>query len=147
MKIRPYECIDSLRFGESTKADCIALYGQPKNVRKNRYNVEEYRYDDFTLRFDLTNNTLRECTLLPCKDAVLGSIPVTWDRDFLVAACNEDGNPVEANGFIVMLKLGIAVTGIHDNDDSQLAVTAFSKGVFDDVLVGAKAFDVAAVKS
>jgi len=37
-------------------------------------------------------------------------------------------------GFIVLEHLGIAVTGIHDNDPSQLAITAFSKGEFDDLL-------------
>jgi hypothetical protein len=82
---------------------------------------------------------------LPHKNAVLNSIPITWDRDFLVAACNSDGRPLEAYGFIVMTKLGIAVTGIHDGDDSQLAVTAFSRGDFDAFLVGAEPFDAATV--
>lgn len=145
MKIHSYQGVDSLRFGESTKADCVSLYGQPQNVRKNRYGVEEYHYDDFVLRFNPTDGTLRECTLLPHKNAVLGQIPVTWDRRFLIAACNEDASPMETYGFIVMINLGIAVTGIHDGDDSQLAVTVFSKGLFDGVLVDAKPFDVTAV--
>jgi hypothetical protein len=33
-----------------------------------------------------------------------------------------------STGFIVLQRFGIAVTGIHDNDESQLAVTAFTKG-------------------
>jgi hypothetical protein len=30
-------------------------------------------------------------------------------------------------GVIVLQRLGIAVAGIHDDDESQLAVTAFTK--------------------
>ena len=145
MKIQTYEYVDSLRFGQSTKTDCVAVYGRPNSVRKNRYDVEEFHYDDFVLRFDPSDETLRECTLLPRKKAFIGDIPVTWDRAFLVAACTEDGSPVDAYGFIVMRKLGIAVTGIHDDDASQLAVTAFSKGEFDEFMESAKPFDVTSI--
>ena len=141
MIIKSYESVDSLRFGESTKADCAALYGQPKRVRKNRQGVEEYHYNDFIVRFDPSDTTLRECTLLPYKAATLNDVPVTWDRRFLATACREDGGAVDAYGFIVLPRLGIAVTGIHDDDKSQLAITVFSRGGFDKVLGAATPFD------
>jgi len=42
-----------------------------------------------------------------------------------------DGTPLLYMGFIVFLDLGIALTGFHDNDASQKAVTVFEKGSWD----------------
>ena len=140
MQIDPYDSVDSLRFGNSKKSDCVTLYGEPKTIRTNRYGFAEYHYDDFILRFDPITETLRECTLLPFKDATVGGIKVTWDRRFLTAACQADGDALESYGFIVLRKLGIAITGIHDDDESQLAITAFTEGDFDEFLENADPF-------
>lgn len=140
MKIEPFISIDSLFFGESTRKDCISLYGKPINIRTNREGIEEFHYDEFIIRFNPLSNTLRECTLLPEATATIHGINVTWDRVFLREACELDGNPVEVYGFVVMQSLGVAVTGIHDDDRSQLAVTVFSKGEFDSLMGDATPF-------
>lgn len=104
------------------------------NRQTNREGVEEYEYDQFVVRFNPTTSTVRECTLLPYADATIGGIAVTWDRNFLRLVCEQDPSPRDVHGFIVLLRLGIAVTGIHDDDDSQLALTVFSEGEFNDLL-------------
>lgn len=142
MQIEPYVTIDSLRLGESTREDGIASYGEPRNVRMNRQGVEEFHDDDFILRFDPAAANLRECTLLPEKEATIRDISVTWDWTFLRMLCASDGNPLESYGFLIFPTLGIAVTGIHDSDRSQLAVTVFSKGDFDEWIDAATPFDV-----
>ena len=44
-----------------------------------------------------------------------------------------DGNPKEFVGFIVLLTLGIAFTGFHDGEVSQIAVSLFAKGGYDEL--------------
>jgi hypothetical protein len=45
--------------------------------------------------------------------------------------CRMDGAPQEVVGFIVLLSLGITMTGFHDFDEAQKAVTAFARGRLD----------------
>ncbi|EIJ45150.1 hypothetical protein GWL_45900 [Herbaspirillum sp. GW103] len=54
---------------------------------------------------------------------------------------NLDGNPYESVGFIVLLNLGITLTGFHDDDIYQRAVTVFTRGRWDDLLQKLKPFD------
>ena len=146
MNIEPYQSLDSLRFGESTREDCVTLHGKPNSIRENREGVEEYHYDEFIVRFDLRTNTLHECTLLPKATARIRDLEVTWDQEFLRKACEQDGHPMEVYGFIVMRKLGLAVTGIHDGDSSQVAITAVSKGECDDLMSEALPFDLSSIQ-
>jgi hypothetical protein len=41
-----------------------------------------------------------------------------------------DANPYESYGFIIFDKIGVAVTGYHDNDKSQRALTVYKKGTW-----------------
>jgi hypothetical protein len=134
IEIIPYSAFGPLSFGETTTYGCGLLLGEPLKKRINRKGVEEYEYEQFIVRFDPKTSTVRECTLLPYAEATINGITVTWDRNFLRLACEQDQSPRDMFGFIVLQRLGIAVTGVHDNDASQLAITAFSKGEFDDLL-------------
>lgn len=135
MKIKPYQSFGPLNFGKTTKEECLQLFGQPLQRGVNREGIEELEYEQFIFRFDSVKLTLHECTLLPYMEAVIEDIAVTWDVAFLREVCKADGAPRDSYGFIVLPSLGIAVTGIHDNDRSQLAITVFSKGSWDDLFV------------
>lgn len=104
--------------------------------------AEELHYDDFIIRLDPKTGTVRECTLLPRANATIDDIPVTWDVAFLRRACERDKLPREVYGFVVLRQLGIAVTGIHDADDSQMSITVFSEGEFDELLTESVPFEV-----
>ncbi len=52
--------------------------------------------------------------------------PTIW-RELLA----DDGDAQESLGFIVLRKLGLTLTGFHDDDPAQLAVTAFEAGRWD----------------
>lgn len=134
IQIIPYTAFGPLIFDKTTKEECLLLLGEPLKKRTNRKGVEEYEYQQFIIRFSPQTLTVRECTLLPYADGTVNGIKVTWDIDFLRLACEEDQSPRDVYGFIVLQRLGIAITGIHDEDKSQLAITAFSKGEFDDLL-------------
>lgn len=133
--IVPFTSINSLRFGKATQEDCISAFGNPVVSRKNKKGMIEYEYSDKILRFDPSrNSTLFECTLLPLTESVVSDISITWDKTFLRAVCILDGNPIDLYGFIVLRNLGLAITGIHDDDISQLAITVFQEGAFDALL-------------
>jgi hypothetical protein len=140
MRIEPYKSFGPLLFGRSTRDDCISLLGEPRKVLRNREGVTEFHYDGYIVRFDKATDKVRECTLLARTRAQIGDIDVTWDRQFLQKACERDGSPKDVYGFIVLSNLGVAVAGIHDGDESQLAVTAFSEGDFDDLLAESAPF-------
>lgn len=112
----------------------MRLLGDSIRKRTNRKGVEEYEYQQFIVRFHPKTSTVQECTLLPYADATISGIAVTWDRNFLRLLCEQDPSPRDVYGFIVFPRLGIAVTRIHDGDESQLAVTAFLKGSLNDLL-------------
>jgi hypothetical protein len=134
IQITPYVSFGALMFNKTTKDECVLLLGEPLKKRTNRKGAEEYEYQQFIVRFNTATPTVRECTLLPYADASIDEIKVTWDKNFLRLACEQDSSPRNVYGFIIFNGLGIAVTGIHDDDESQLAITAFSKGEFDDLL-------------
>ena len=52
----------------------------------------------------------------------------------------EDGNPFIYLGFIVLLKLGITLTGFHDKDIAQKAVALFPPGAWDKRIAKLKPF-------
>ena len=48
-----------------------------------------------------------------------------------------DPEPVESDGFLVFPVIGVTVTGFHDGDESQRAVTVFRRGHWDEFLPAA----------
>jgi hypothetical protein len=133
--------VDQLRFGESIISDCVNQFGPAEKISTSRSGQIQYAYTGFIVRFDGVTGKFRECTLLPRISALIGTIPVTWDRAFLRKLCEADGFPVESHGFIVLPQPGVAVTGIHDDDAAQLAVGVFGRGIWDNVLKRAKPFN------
>ena len=142
MNIEPYKSFGPLKFGQSSKDDCVHFLGEPMKISKNRVGIEEFHYDSFIIRFDRLTSTVRECTLLPRTTATIGDIDITWDQNFLRQACERDGSPRDSYGFIVLKNLGVAVTGIHDEDESQLAITAFSESDIDEMLARSVPFEL-----
>lgn len=111
-------------------------------MRTSREGIEELHYDQFIVRLDPSTLTVRECTLLPRTDATINGIKVTWDQSFLRRACELDKFPREIYGFVVLYSLGIAITGINDGDESQLAITVFSAGDFGDPIADSVPFEI-----
>ena len=127
IEIIPYSAFGPLRFEKTTKHECVRILGEPLKKRTTRRGIEEFEYEQFIVRFNPETLTIRECTLLPYADATINGITITWDRNFLRLACEYYQSPSDVYGFIVLPRFGIAVTGIHDDDESQLAITAFTK--------------------
>lgn len=145
MRIEPYERIGGLRFREATERDCITAFGPPPTKRTNRNAECEYHYDGHIVRFDTATGRFCELTLLPYTNATIHhagqALRVTWDRVFLRQLCDLDGAPVEAYGFLIFPRLGVTITGLHDGDEPQLAITVFARGDFDEFLNEAVSYD------
>lgn len=130
IQIISYDAINGLPFG-STEANAIAKFGPPTRRSKNRERELELHYPDFVLRFDADSGGLRECSLFPQCSGMINGAPVQWTEDFLRWLASEDQDLLEVLGFILSMKLGIAVSGFHDGDESQKAIHAFRKGDWD----------------
>ena len=141
MLVDPYQSFGPLFLGQSKKEDCIEHLGDPTSIQIFQ-SGQEYYYDSFIVRFSKENYVVYECTILPPMTVIINELELTWDKKFLQKACSLDGKPLNIFGFVVFLNLGIAVTGIHDDDKSQLAVTVFCKGAFDDLLSEAVPFEL-----
>lgn len=141
LEIKSYIGIDDLRFDHSTKDDAIAYFGKPTTERNTRLGNLEYEYSHFILRFCPLTYRFIECTLLPYAEATVNDISVTWDKDFLKKICQLDTSPKNSYGFIILPKYGVAMTGMHDSDESQLAITVFRKNELNDFLEGSNDFD------
>ncbi len=147
LTIESYVSVDSLRFEESRKADALTLFGEPHSEKKNSLGALELHFPQHILRFDGTSSKLVECTLLPYVESRVDNTPVTWNKEFLRKLAAIDRNPREAFGFLIFPLLGIATTGIHDNDTSQLAVSAFARCYLDAYLDESEAFDLAIIQT
>ena len=141
MIIRHYQSFGPLVFDITTKDECVIYLGKPTRINRNRKGAEEYHYEHYIIRFDPETQTMFECTLLPKAVASINNIKVTWDKKFLAQVCKQDDAPQDIFGFIVLRQLGIAITGIHAEDDSQMAISVFRKGRFDHLLSDAVPFE------
>lgn len=142
MRIVPYESVGPLRFDESNQDDCIQRFGEPDAVRKSRTGKTEMCYERFIVRFDSSKHVMIEVTLLPFCEGTIRGVEITWDHCFLSTLCKMDSSALNIFGFIVFLELGVAVSGIHDNDHAQLAISAFRRGDFDGLVAKGMPFSM-----
>lgn len=132
MKIESYKSFESISFDMSDH-EVIDALGEPLNSRKNSASELEYHYEKFIVRFDADSLGVRECTLLPDFDyeILINGESIGEERTFLSSLIEKDGAPYECLGYLIFFNLGIAVTGFHDDDESQKAITVFRKGDWD----------------
>ncbi len=141
LTIKPYVSVGGIAFG-GAEFECIGKLGSPLATNVNREGVVELVYARIIVRLDPIERRVGEFTLLPkCKSRIEG-IEITWDTRFVESACKLEGKPREVYGLVVLRNLGIAVTGIHDDDASQMAITVVNRGAFDELLVSGVAYVV-----
>jgi hypothetical protein len=126
-EIRPYAGVQQLTFGMSP-LDAAARLGPPATVTTNRLTEEVHRYEAMLLTFD--RDGLAEIGMLPESNPCVGGLQVLAPENF-DELLELDGAPQETLGFIVLRRLGLTITGVHDGDGSQLAATAFRRGRWD----------------
>lgn len=133
LDIIPYQSVGPIRFG-MTASELIQVVGEPIRIRKNHLGQPDYKYLTFSVRLSVEDQTVVEVGLIPKAAVRLDDVDVFGSPTAFEDLIRKDGNPMESSGgFIVLLNLGITMTGFHDNDPSQKAVTAFVKGYWNDL--------------
>ena len=130
--IEPFIGVGKLQFGMSSRQVANAI-GNPDSSRKTFLGeVKEYRRENglITTYTKDTDDLIEigfssNITELQYKGRKLFVEPALAIFDELI---REDGLPYETVGFIVLLKLGMTVTGFHDGAEEQKAVTVFAQG-------------------
>lgn len=130
IKIDSYNNVNGLIFG-SSEVDAIAVFGEPVSRKTNRESERELHFSDFILRFDAISGGLREVTLLPFCEGMINGDAVFWDDRFLQWLALHDKNLIEVLGFVLSLKVGVAISGFHDDDEAEKAIHMFRYGDWD----------------
>jgi hypothetical protein len=126
--IEPYEAVGPLQFGMSHDA-IVATMGEPEWVTKNYHGNPELWYDHMSVVME--GGCFVEVGFAPDIPVSICGIRPFAEPDAFARLCKLDGSPLEVHGFIIFRELGITLTGFHDNDESQKALTAFARGRWD----------------
>ncbi len=129
--IGSYQGVNDVHFG-STQDAVRCSFGPPERMRVNSAGEAVFYFGNFALRFDSATEEFRECSIFPGCRARVNGVDVEWSNGFLRWLVSQDDDLKEVCGFIVSVKLGLAVTGFHDGDESQRAIHAFRRGDWDD---------------
>ena len=125
LDIIPYQSVGPVRFGMSAQ-EVQDLLGKPELASTSRYGSDLLRYGDMLVTLDAGG--VVEIGLVPPCQVTIAGIDIFGTPPAFNRLCLIDGAPQEYLGFIVFLRLGITLTGLHDGDKSQTAVTAFTSG-------------------
>lgn len=123
--IEPYLSVGLLHFGMS-QSEVIAAVGSPKRIAQNNKGNLVLWYEG--LNATIENHGLVEVGFEPEEEVSIFDIRPFSELDGFSRLCELDGDPQEVWGFIVLEKLGITLTGFHDDDEAQRAITAFIRG-------------------
>lgn len=128
--VNSYRDVNGLTFN-SDESDALAVFGEPVRQSFNRGKEKEFYYRDFILRFDSKTGGFRELTLLPELLGTVNGDLIDWDGGFLDWLESKDNDLKEVLGFVLSLRLGIAVAGFEDEEKNQLSIHAFRMGDWD----------------
>lgn len=118
-----------IRFGMS-QAEVASVVGTPERVKQTRLGEQEEQRAGVLVRYSKTGDGVVEITFLPTETLLFNGLNL-FQVDPIQALLLSDPAAFEWVGFIVFLSLGVAVTGYHDNDPSQRAITVSKRGRWD----------------
>jgi hypothetical protein len=132
-EILPHVGVGPLRFG-MTPAEVAAQLGPPEISRRNMLKKLNESRGWIAAMYEKDTDRLKEVGFSRFFENLTYSgmnIFKDPDQTVLKRLCDEDGNPCQTLGFIVLLNLGITLTGFHDGNEDQKACTVFSKGTWE----------------
>lgn len=125
----PYRSVDSLLLGDSVDR-ATELFGAPRFDSVNRSGEVKRQYESFTLIFHKDTRNLQECVVPHGTPLRIGGARFSWTLAEMHALCEEDGDPLEYYGAIVLFNKGIAMSGVEEDAESDRTVGIFSKDVW-----------------
>ncbi len=125
----PYVSVGPIKFGMS-REDVKNLLGRPiKTHIVAGEKISEFR-ENLIIDYAEDDETVDEISCPPGCNIVFHDRSIIQDG-IIETLSKFDEMPRELHGIVVFLKLGIAVSGYHDGDDSQKNVTFFKEGCWD----------------
>lgn len=128
--IKPYESVGQIKFG-MTADEVAATLGVPQRQTRNRRGEVGYEYEGIIVRLSADSTKVAEIAILPRSGVTVEGIDVFSSDDAFAQLIEKDGSPFEYMGFVILLKFGMTLTGFHDSDESQKAITVFEQGRWD----------------
>lgn len=128
-EIVSYQSAGPLRFGMNPE-EVATVVGHPQSISNDPDGELGYEFGKFIARIAPTQG-LVEVGFAPVVPVFLGGLDIFSTPGAFKELVQKDGLPFEFVGFIILLNLGITLTGFHDEEPSDRAVTAFAKGRWD----------------
>jgi hypothetical protein len=119
-----------LLFG-MTENQAEQLIGPPSRISTNNLGEKNTSYESFGIRYSPHTGGLVEIGFSKSAKVSFLGIDVFQESTAFERILQEDTSPYESVGFIVLLDLGITLTGFHDDDEQQKAITVFERGRWD----------------
>lgn len=126
--IKSYISAGPISFGMEAD-EVVSALGAPVSQEITRSGDTILRYNGFGIT--VSKMGVVELYFLPTEDVSVYGIDIYGDKQAFQKLCALDTAPKEFLGFIVLPNIGITLTGFHDNDESQKAITVFAKGRWD----------------
>jgi len=129
-EIESYVGARPLLFG-MTEEQAESAVGRPLKTWVNNLGEKDSQYESFSIRYSPQSGTLVEIGFSSDANVVIRGMELFRQPELFPKLLQEDSCPYELLGFVILLDLGITLTGFHDNDPDQLAITAFTRGRWD----------------
>ena len=127
----PNEGLHPVRLGMTLEQIERALNEPPISDTSRIPDEERFRFIDAQVRVSMREGQLVEVSIWPPAQIMKGERSLFEDATLWRELVREDGDAHECAGFIVLKRLGLALSGFHDGAKEQLAVTAFELGRWD----------------
>ena len=116
-----------------TKEDVLRVLGPPSSVGSNADGESEHCWPHITVRYGTDSGEVVEIAIPTEQSISIGGAPLLPSVDPVSTLLELDRDPVLCLGFLLFLKLGVAITGLHDDDREQSGLTVFPEGRWDDL--------------
>ena len=131
--LAPYYSVGPLRFS-MTKDDVSSILGKPDSIFKNGRNEFVFTFNSIGVEavFSLQSELLVEVSFRDKGNLVVAGINIFNCKNALNHLLAQDANPLEYVGILFLPKLGLTLSGFHNEDDR--VITALCKGRIDHLL-------------
>jgi hypothetical protein len=128
--LAPYVGALPIMFGMGP-LEVATLVGPADTVGDTCHDDREEVRGPLMIRYSSQSSQVVEIAFLPSATLLYKGVDLFTKADVIRFLAQYD-RPLEIVGFVVFMNLGITMTGFHDNDASQKAIVAFSKGRMDE---------------
>ena len=123
-----------------TPQEVAAVLGPVRNTRQNRKDqLVEYRNDGSRVQYSETEGVIEMSFAQPSR-LMLGSTDLLSGHNQVAILSSLDDQPMEYAGFLFFFKIGLAMTGFHDRQKDQEAITVFKDGLWNNTKAKAKPY-------